>query len=152
MMRIFALAALVLVAVAFIIPSAGFAADGTTVSMGSALGVGAELLATAIAAPVAGIIVIWLQAIARRIGVQITDADRARLDGIVQNGVLWAAARANVTLDGKLPLDVRNQIVADAAGYALTYGADTLKRLKAPVGDPAALQDIILPRVAKLLG
>lgn len=132
--------------------AAALAADGATVSIGSALGVGVELLATAIAAPVAGILVLWLQAIARKIGVQITDADRDRLDGIVQNGVLWAAARAGVALDGKLSLDLRNQIVAEAAEYTLTYGKDTLRRLKAPVSDPAALQDIILPRAAKLLG
>lgn len=151
-MRILALAALAMVAVASLIPSAVNAADSTTISAGSALGVGIELLATAIAAPVAGIVVIWLQAIARKIGIQITDADRARLDGIVENGVLWAASRAGIAMDGKVPLDVRSVIVAGAAEYTLTYGRDTLKRLKAPVGDPLALQEIILPRVAKLLG
>jgi len=149
-MRFFSLFAAIAASILSLVPA--LAADVAPVPIGSALGIGVELLATAIAAPVAGILVLWLQAIARKIGVQITDADRARLDGIVQNGVLWAAARAGIALDGKLPLDVRSQIVADAADYTMTYGRDTLKRLKAPVNDPMALQDIILPRVAKLLG
>ncbi len=126
------------------------ATDSTVISMGSAMGVGLEVLVAAVATPLAAVVGLWLQRVARRIGVEIADADRARLDAIVENGVIWAAARANVAFDGQWPLDVHNGIVADAANYAVSYGRDTLKRLKAPIDDPAAMQDIILPRVAKL--
>lgn len=132
-----------------VMTSGAFAAD-TTVSVGSALGVVLELIVTLLGAPLAAVVGLWIQRLARQIGVEITDADRARLDELVRNGAIYAAHRAGVALDGNWSVDVRAQILADTANYALTYGRDTLKRLKAPVGDAAAMEAIILPRVAMI--
>lgn len=126
------------------------AAD-TTVSLGSALGLGLELVVATVAAPLLGLVGLWLQRQARRLGIEITDADRARLNALIENGVLWAVDNAGAQLDGKWSVDLRSEILSGAAAYMQAYGADTLKRLKAPA-DPAQLQQIILPRLLKMTG
>lgn len=136
-------------ALLFVAPAAQ-AAD-TTVSLGSALGLGLELVVATVAAPLLGLVGLWLQRQARRLGIEITDADRARLDVLVENGVAWAVGNAGASLNGKWSVDLRSEILSGAAAYMQAYGADTLKRLKAPA-DPAQLQQIILPRLLKMTG
>jgi hypothetical protein len=80
----------------------------------------------------AGVAFLW---IATRglsyLGIKITDAQKDQLQGIIVNGLNAAAAKAEVQLRGNPNLDVhvKNQIIADAIGYAQDHGAETIKAL-----------------------
>lgn len=79
----------------------------------------------------------WL----KKWGVDIKDADRARLDDLIQNGIANAAQAASVNLTAMPPVAVRNQLVASAVEYAKAHGADTLKSLGAPdPNDPKVIE------------
>lgn len=64
-------------------------------------------------------------------GVQVTDQQKAQLQGVIVNGLNSAAAKAAVDLRSNTALDinVKSQIVADAVKYAQDHAADTIKAL-----------------------
>lgn len=134
-------------------PVAALAADGAapvpSLSLGSLIGPLLEAALTAAGTALAGLIAVMLQRQLVRIGVQMTDADRARLETMIANGVVWAAHRAGASLEGAWTADVRDRVLADTAAYVTANGHDTLRRLRAPT-DPAALQQIIVPRAARV--
>jgi hypothetical protein len=63
------------------------------------------------------------------IGDNMTVQRKEQLQKLVERGLMLAAAGAKKTLDGKLTVDVKNQVVADAVRYAQSHGADLLKKL-----------------------
>lgn len=134
-------------------PVAALAADSAAAAPGLSVGeIVSPLLEAVLAAAgtaLAGLIAVMLQRQLVRIGVQVTDADRARLETMIANGVVWAAHRAGASLEGAWTVDVRDRVLADTAAYVTANGRDTLRRLRAPT-DPAALQQIIVPRAAQV--
>lgn len=83
-----------------------------------------------VSVPVIGIVATgWITRLFQQVGVNMTDASRARLQEIVVNGINLGAAKATDALKNAPPVDVKNAAVAHAIGYVQTHGADTLKAL-----------------------
>jgi hypothetical protein len=122
--------------------------DGkTTVSGGSLIGEVILWASLLLGAPLAGLAVALILKLLRKFGVEVSDADRARLKEFVENGVALAAQRA---LSGKLQVEVKNEIAAQALAYVQEHGADTLKKLGYDENDPKAIE-ALQARIAKLL-
>jgi hypothetical protein len=67
--------------------------------------------------------------IAKKAGVQATDALRERLSEIVLNGLNLAAADAAKQMQGKGTVEVKNAIVAKAVTYTQEHGKETIEAL-----------------------
>lgn len=76
------------------------------------------------------------------LGVQMTDDMRARLQGIVVNGLNLAAKEAEAGLRGKGIVEVKNEVAARTIKYVQDHGKDTLKALGLDPMSPAAVEAI----------
>lgn len=100
-----------------------------TLSLGSLAGQVLTWTAAALAVPIGGLISAWLWKLFQFSGVQVTDAMKQQLQGIIVNGLNAAAANNAARLAGKDPITIKNAIVADAVKYAQEHGAETIKAL-----------------------
>jgi hypothetical protein len=121
-----------------------------TVAFGDYAGAFLEWFAAALGPVLAGLLANWLLALAKKAGIETTDAQRAKLQEIIENGISLGAHRTQADLSGKLNYDVKNQIVANAVTYAQAHGADTLKSLGLDPTSPAAIE-AIQARATKVL-
>ena len=123
----------------------------TSVSVGT---LGADVIEWlgAVAIPVLGTFLTkWLMALAKKAGVELSQAQSDKLDGMIENGLHDALAKAGADLTGKLTVDVKNKAVADAVAYAQAHGADTIKAMSGvDVSDPK-VTEALQARAAKLL-
>lgn len=78
----------------------------------------------------------------QKAGVDLTEAQRDKLQGIVVNGLNLGAAKASAELQGKGQIEIKNAAVAAAVTYAQTHGADTLKALGMDPTSQAAVEAI----------
>jgi hypothetical protein len=85
-----------------------------------------------------------------RLGLTTSDAQRAKFQEIVENGVALGAHDAQANLSGKLTYEVKNQVMASAVAYAKEHGSDTLKAIGVDPTSPAA-EEAIRARAAKML-
>jgi hypothetical protein len=69
----------------------------------------------------------------QKAGIDLTDAQRDRLDSILVNGMHVVAPAVARDMAGRGQIEVRNAAVAQVVRYAQVHGADTLKSL---AGDP----------------
>jgi hypothetical protein len=88
-------------------------------------------LALVFGAPVAGFVVMWARALAKKAGVDMSDAMGAKLDDMLQRGITQAAAKAGHDLQGTLQVDVQNKLLQEAVQYAQAHGANTINDLAA---------------------
>lgn len=65
----------------------------------------------------------------KKMGIDMTDAMRARLQEVVVNGLNIGAAKAEDALRSAPAVDVKSTAVAHAIEYVQAHGADTLKAL-----------------------
>lgn len=132
-------------------PLAGAPADTTSFSLGTWI---ANLLGGLVAifgSVIATFITKWVMAIAKKAGVQATQAVSDRLDEIVKNGLHAGALEAQKSLTGKMNVTTKNEVVARAVQYAQAHGADTIKQLSGlDVGDPKTVT-ALQARAAKAL-
>jgi len=101
----------------------------TTISIGT---IASEILtwfAVAFVPTLGGILALWWARLMKLSGIQVTDAMKSQLQGIIVNGLNSAAASNAERLRGKDSITVKNAIVADAIKYAQTHGAETIKAL-----------------------
>lgn len=125
--------------------------DGVaTVSGGTIIGEIIMWVALIIGAPLAGLVATFVVKLMQKFGIEVSDADRARLKEMIENGIALAAQRAEKSLDGKLPVEVKNQIAVRALEYVQAHGIDTLKRLGYDPTDPKAIE-AIQARIAKFI-
>ena len=83
----------------------------------------------------------WVMAVAKKAGVDATQAMSDKLDAIITRGLHDAALRAGQDLTGKLNVQIRNQVVAQAVTYAQAHGAETVKDLVGVnINDPKVVQ------------
>jgi hypothetical protein len=132
-----------------------------SVSFGSLGGELLQWLALVFGAPIATFITLWMKALAKRAGVEVTAAMSDKLDGIIQNGLMAGAHNIGADMKGRLNVDVRNDMVAQAVAYAQAHGADTIKDLsnsntsfawmKSFDPNSAAVQEALRARAAKVL-
>lgn len=104
--------------------------QGTTVvSIGTLSGELLNWLALVFGAPVASFLVLWLRALAKKVGVDVSQAMSDKLQDIFKRGLQIEAAKVGADLDGKLDVSVQNKLLAGAVEYAKAHGADTIKDL-----------------------
>jgi len=114
----------------------------------------------------AGSIIVWiLVRVLKKLGIDATDALRARLQEIVVNGLNLGAAKAEADLQNKMPIEIKSAVVETAVEYAQSHGADTLKalgldpnsgkaveaikaRIETAIADPAAPTPAVLEKAA----
>lgn len=65
------------------------------------------------------------------LGVQVTDQQKAQLQGVIVNGLNAAGnkAQAQLRANPNLDINVQSQIIADTVSYAQSHAADTIKAL-----------------------
>ena len=85
-----------------------------------------------------GLLVRWLQ----KANIDLTEAQRDKLQGIIVNGLNLGAAQAQKDLAGKGDVEIKNQAVAFAIDYVKAHGADTLKALGADPNSPKFQQAV----------
>ena len=125
--------------------------DGAaTVSGGSLAGELLMWLVLLVGAPLAGLIAVWVIRLLKKLGVEVSDADRARLQEMVENGLALAAQRAQANLKEKLPLNIKSAVAVDALQYVQDHGAETLKILGFDPKDPIAIE-AVQARIAKAM-
>lgn len=125
--------------------------DGSaTISGGSLLGQILMWAALLVGAPLAGAVVTLVVKIMQKLGVDVSDANRARLKEFVENGISLAAHRAGTELSGKLTVQTKNHVATAALAYVQDHGADTLKKLGFDPNDPKAIE-ALQARIAKAL-
>jgi hypothetical protein len=100
-----------------------------SVSVGTLGGQLLGWIAAVFGTPIAMFLVAWVRAIAKKAGVEVSAAMGEKLDGIIENGIHAAAAKAQADLSGKMTVEIKNQVLAGAVAYAQTHGADTIKDL-----------------------
>lgn len=134
-----------------VVPAAPAPETSTSFSVGTWI---ADLLGGLVAvfgSVIATFLTKWVMAIAKKAGIEATQAMSDRLDGIIENGLHIGALEAKKDLTGKLNVATKNDVVTRAVMYAQDHGADTIKQISGlDVGDPkviAALQ----ARAAKAL-
>jgi hypothetical protein len=91
---------------------------------------------------VSAVVTGWIVRLFQMVGVNMTDAQRARLQEMVVNGIHAGTAQAESALQGAPPIAVKNQAIAHAVEYVQQHGQDTLKALGLNPNDPAAVQAI----------
>jgi hypothetical protein len=89
----------------------------------------------------------WVMAVAKKAGIDATQAMSDRLDQIITNGLHSGAAQLGHDITGKLNVQVKNQVIADAVTYAQTQASDMIK---GSVSDPKTVQ-ALQARAAKVL-
>ena len=123
----------------------------TSISFGT---LGAQLLGwvSAVFVPVLGAFLTkWAMAMAKKAGIDASQALSDKLDGIIENGLHSGATAAQKDLTGKLNVDVKNQVIAQAVTYAQDHGAETIKSLSGcDPNDPKAIE-ALQARAAKVL-
>lgn len=114
----------------------------TTVSVGTILsGLVATLVATfGSAVAIAGTNL--LLKMGKIAGLQVTDALKAQLQGVIVNGLNAAAKDIQTGLAGKITVDVKSRVVAETVTYAQTHGGDILKKLGVDPMSGAAVEAI----------
>ena len=117
------------------------AEPATSVSLGSWI---ADLLGSLVAvfgSVIATFLTKWVMAVAKTAGVNATQAMSDRLNDIIARGLHDGALRLGQDITGKLNVQVKSQIVAQAVAYAQAHGADTVKNLVGvDIHDPMVIQ------------
>ena len=103
--------------------------SATTISIGSMASDVLQWIMAAFA-PVLGSLIVWiLVRVLKKLGIDATDALRARLQDIVVNGLNVSAAAAEKQIEGKSPIEIKSQIVQGAVTYIQAHGAETITAL-----------------------
>ena len=83
----------------------------------------------------------WVMAVAKKAGIDATQAMSDKLDAIITRGLHDAALNLGHDLTGKLNVQIKNQVVAQAVTYAQAHGAETVKDLVGvDINDPKVVQ------------
>ena len=117
------------------------AEPATSVSLGSWI---ADLLGSLVAvfgSVIATFLTKWVMAVAKTAGVNATQAMSDRLNDIIARGLHDGALRLGEDITGRLNVQVKSEIVAQAVAYAQAHGADTVKNLVGvDIHDPMVIQ------------
>lgn len=125
----------------------------TSVSLGSWI---ADLLGSLVAvfgSVIATFLTKWVMAVAKTAGVSATQAMSDRLNDIIARGLHDGALRLGHDITGRLNVQVKSEIVAQAVAYAQAHGADTVKNLVGvDIHDPMVIQALQARAAAVLSG
>lgn len=118
----------------------------TSVSLGTWIGDLLGVLASIFITAIGSFAVQWFRYFAKKAGVDLSQATSDRLDQIITNGLHYGASEAQHELAGKMNVEVKNRIIADAVSYAQANGP----KLIASMANPATVQEL-QARAAKVL-
>lgn len=88
-------------------------------------------LALVFGGPIASYAVLWLRALAKKAGVEMSQAMSDELQDKFKRGMTAEAAKIGADLDGKLTVDVQNKLLAAGVDYVKAHGINTVKDLSA---------------------
>lgn len=103
--------------------------EPTTISVGTLAGEVIKWMFAVFGAVISYVVTRLVSKIADLVGVNLTDALKAQLQVQVVNGLNAAAARAETDLKGRMSVQVKSQIVAEAVDYAKEHGSEIIKKL-----------------------
>jgi hypothetical protein len=109
----------------------------------------ADLLGTLVAvfgSVIATFLTKWVMALAKKAGVEASQAMSDRLDAIIENGLHAGALETGKQLTGKLNVEVKDKVIADAVTYAQTNASNLI----AGMANPATKEEL-QARAAKVL-
>lgn len=118
----------------------------TSATIGTWLGDLIAAMAAIFGPVIATFLTKWVIAVAKKAGVEASQAMADRLDQIITNGLHIGASEAQRDLTGKLNVEVKNKIIATAVAYAQTNGS----KLIAGMANPATTEEL-QARAAKVL-
>ena len=129
----------------------GAVTSDTTISVGTLAG---QVLAwlSAVFIPVVGTFLTrWLIALAKKAGVEASQAMSDRLDQIIENGLHSGASTVQADLTGKLNVDVKNDVIRNAVQYAQAHGVETIKNLTGSDPTDPKVIEALQARATKVL-
>lgn len=124
------------------VTTSGPVTSTTTISAGTIAGQVLTWLAAAFSIPIGSFLTMFLMRLAKSAGVQVTDAMKAQLQGIVINALNSAAANSTDRLKGQSPIAIKSQIVGEAVSYVQVHGSDVIKSLGLDPHSGAAVEAI----------
>ena len=114
----------------------------TTISVGSFASQVLQWIMVAFG-PVIGSMVVWvLVRVLKKLGIDATDALRARLMDIAVNGLNSEAKQIEANMEGMGKVEIKNAIVQQAVSYTQAHGAETIKALGLDPQSGAAVEAI----------
>jgi hypothetical protein len=103
--------------------------EPATISLGTIAGQVLTWLAAAFSVPIGTVLTAWLLRLFKVAGLDATKAMSDQLNATLVNGLNDAAANGASLATGKLPIAVKDPIVASAIQYAIDHQHDTLTAL-----------------------
>lgn len=127
--------------------------DGAaTVSGGSIIGELLMWLALVLGTPLAGLLVSHvILPFAKKLGVEVSAQQSAKLETTIANGLALSAQRAQVSLKDKLDIDVKNDVAVKALQYVQDHGAETLKGMGVKDPNDPKVIEALQARIAKAM-
>lgn len=116
--------------------------SNTKISVGTWAGEIATYVATAFGGVIASFLILILKRVATYVGATISDQASDKLQSIVERGLVAAAAGVQKMADGKIPVDLKSKVVADAVRYVETHAKETLETLGTKPGTTEAAEVI----------
>lgn len=99
---------------------------------------------------IAAFLVDVLIKVRQRLGISTSDAQRDKLQQMAENAVNLSSHKLGQDLTGKLPVQVKSQVMAQAVDYVQAHGADTIKALGLDPTDPKTVE-ALQGRIATIL-
>jgi len=134
-----------------VVPATQPAPLDTSFSLGSGIADLLGGLAALFGSAIAAFVVQWVRAIAARAGIKVSQDMSDKLDAIIENGVHAGAAKLGADLTGKLNVDVKSAVAAEAVKYAQAHGAETIKGLTGVDPSDPKVVEALQARAAKAL-
>lgn len=121
-----------------------------TYSFGEAAGEALQWLVLVVGPVLAAVGVKLALNFLKKMGIDVSETQRARLQEMVENGLSLAAQRAQQNLKGTMTVEVRNDVANAALSYVQDHGTETLRALGFDPNDPKAIE-ALQARIAKAL-
>lgn len=114
----------------------------TTISVGTLASQLLNWVMLAFSGPIGAMVVWILVRVLKKLGIDASDALRARLQEMVVNGLNLGAARIEKNIEGKGKIEIKNEIAQSAVAYVQAHGAETIKALGLDPQSGAAVEAI----------
>jgi hypothetical protein len=111
------------------VQTTGDVSSNTKISVGTLAGEALQSVLAIFALPIGGFISMILFRVFRAAGVNLSTMNEAKLQDSVNRAVVMFGNAAPRMLDGKINVDVKNNVVRNAIEYVRAHRADTIKAL-----------------------
>lgn len=122
----------------------------TMVNLGDIFSSLLSIVVTFFAVPFGALLINFALKLVQGAGVSVTEARKTQLQGLVVNGINWAAKELGTQLQGKMTVDVKSRLIKEVIDYVQLHGADLLKSLGVKPDSPE-IATAVAARVEKAL-